>query len=175
MGRPAKLSPKIQKIIIKCIGLGLSYQKAAAAAGITRQTLRSYIKKGQKARSGKYLNFFNRLQKAETEGERINFQKIFDAAVGGQEIKHIKEIYNGNKIVKEISTTQKSAPDWRAAAWILERRHPEKYGKNRIKDKSYHPAYGDYDIFILAKTLNNMPKFEIERLKLMLKKGKYLN
>lgn len=169
MGRPTKLTPNIEKIIIECIGLGLSYRKTAAAAGITRQTLRNYVKRGEKAKSGKYFIFFNRLQKAETEGERVNFQKIRDAAVGGQEIKHTKEIFHGNKIVKEISTTQQSAPDWRAASWILERRHPERYGRYRIKDKSYHPDYGDYDIYILAKALSNMPKFEIERLKLMLR------
>ena len=88
MVRPAKLTPNIEEIIIECIGLGLSYSKTAAAAGITRQTLRSYIIKGQKAKSGKYLNFFNRLQKAEAEGERRNLQKIRDAAVGGQEIRN---------------------------------------------------------------------------------------
>ena len=172
MGRPSKLTPNIEEIIIECISLGLSYEKTAAAAGITRQTLRNYVKRGQKAKSGKYFIFFNRLRKAEAEGERINFQKIRDAAVGGQEVTHTKEIFCGNKIVKQVSTTQQSAPDWRAAAWILERRYPERYGRCRINDKSYHPAYGDRDIFVLAEILSNMPKFEIERLKLMIKNSK---
>ena len=147
--------------------MGLSYQKTAAAAGITHRTLSYYIKKRQKSRFGKYLNFFNQLQKAEVEGEQKNLKKNFGAAAGGQEFKRTKEIFNKNKIVKEISTNQKSAPDCRATAWILERMYPEWYGKHRIKDNSYPPAYGKYDIFILVKTLSNMPKVEIERLELI--------
>jgi hypothetical protein len=169
MGRPTKLNHKIEEIIIECIGLGLTYEKAASAAKVSRHTIINWRKRGQNAKSGIYFNFFNKLKAAEAAGERINLQKIRDAAVGGQEVKQSKKFYKGNKIIKRILTTKKTPPDWRAAAWILERRYPEKYGKHRIQDDSYHPVYGDYDIFILAKTLARMPKYEIERLKLLLK------
>jgi hypothetical protein len=171
MGRPSKLTPKIEEIIFECIALGLTYEKVAFAAGVSRHTLINWRKRGQKAKSGIYFNFFNKLKAAEAAGERINLQKIRDAAVGGQEVKQSKKFYRGNKIVKRITTTKKTPPDWRAAAWILERRYPEKYGKHRIQDDSYHPVYGDYDIFILAKTLARMPKDQIEKLKSLLKKG----
>jgi hypothetical protein len=172
MGRPTKLTPIIEGIIIECISLGLTYEKSASAASVSRHTVINWKKRGQKANSGIYFNFFNKLKAAEAAGERINLQKIRDAAVGGQEIKQSKKIYKGNKIVKRVTTIKKTPPDWRAAAWILERRYPEKYGKHRIQDDSYHPVYGDYDIYILAKTLAQMPKYEIERIKALLKKGR---
>ena len=167
-GRPSKLTPKIQEMILDCIRMGLTYSKAAELVGITRHTLLNWRKWGQAEKSGIYFNFFNALQKAEAEGEIQCLQKIQEAARGGQEIIDSKELYQGKKLIKQITKTVKSVPDWRAAAWILERRYPERYGRRRNLDDGYHQIYGDYEIYIIAKALSKMSKSELERLKLLL-------
>jgi len=97
MGRPTKLTPNIEEIIFECIALGLTYEKAASAARVSRHTLINWKKRGQKAKSGIYFNFFNKLKAAEAAGERLNLQKIRDAAVGGQEVKQSQKFYVGNQ------------------------------------------------------------------------------
>ena len=76
MGRPTKLTPITEEIIIECISLGLTYEKSASAARVSRHSVINWKKRGQKAKSGIYFNFFNKLRAAEAAGERINLQKI---------------------------------------------------------------------------------------------------
>jgi hypothetical protein len=83
VGKRTKLTQNIQTTIFKCIILGLSYQNSAVAARITRLTLRNYIRRGQKEKSGKYFGLLNESKKLWLMGERINFDKIRDAAIGG--------------------------------------------------------------------------------------------
>jgi hypothetical protein len=46
MSRPSKLTPEIQQKIVENIALGLSYSLAAEAAGVTYQSLNSWLKRG---------------------------------------------------------------------------------------------------------------------------------
>ena len=46
--------------------------------------------------------------------------------------RRIKTIHdrNGNKIGERVVTIEEKGGDWKAAAWILERRFPERWGRN---------------------------------------------
>ena len=101
MGRPSKLTLETVQKICENIRLGLRYNDAAMAAGITYETFNEWRKRGKKAKSGKYSEFSEALHLAEAEGERLLVARIQDGAR-----KH-----------------------WQAAAWILERRHREKWGR----------------------------------------------
>ena len=100
----------MQEKICKGIQLGLKYEQAALAAGISERTLYNWKKRGKNAKSGKYFQFVQALKKAEAEGEGMLVTRI-----------------------------QKAAQEtWQAAAWILERRHPERWArttKNEIMGK----------------------------------------
>jgi predicted transcriptional regulator len=105
-GRTPKLQdPGIRKALLNGIRLGMSYEKAAIFAGITYQTFKTWMDKGKVANKGQYREFYDELKKADAEGEAACIQKIQKAAQDGT---------------------------WQAAAWILERRHPEDWGR---KDK----------------------------------------
>ena len=102
MARPSKLTPETRDIIIEGIRLGLRYDDAALAAGVSYQTIRNWVKKGEENKSGKYVEFLDALKVAEGEGEKML-----------------------------VALIQKAArKQWQAAAWILERRHREKWGRN---------------------------------------------
>ena len=101
MARPSKLTPEIQKKIIEAVKAGNYYEAACAYAGVSYSTLRGWIVKGEKAKSGKYLKFLEAVRQAEAEAE-----------------------------ARIVLQWQKAMPeDWRAAQAFLERRYPERWGK----------------------------------------------
>jgi len=110
MGRPSKLTPEVVRKICDNIRLGMSYERAAMCAGISRSTFHLWKAKGEQAKTGKYLDFLNTLVQAEMEGEQRLLAAIKKAGIDGK---------------------------WPAAAWILERRHPShwaKVTKHEIRD-----------------------------------------
>ena len=109
MGRRSKLTPEVQEKICNYVRQGLTYEIAARAAGISESTFYRWRERGEKARRGKYREFWEALKKAEAEAEQVLVQRILDA----------------------------SNDTWQAAAWILERRHPERWArKDRVKHET---------------------------------------
>jgi lauroyl/myristoyl acyltransferase len=111
MGRRSKLTDEIERKICNGIKLGLKYEQAALVAGISVRSLYNWKEKGEKAKSGKYFQFVQSLKKAEAEGEGVLLTRIHQEAKEGT---------------------------WQAAAWILERRHPERWArttKNELTGK----------------------------------------
>jgi hypothetical protein len=74
---------------------------ASAAAGIHYQTVRTWLKRGKSEESGIYADFFVAFTRAKAIAEK--------------------------RLVKTVLTA--GPEDWKAAAWLLERRHPDRYGK----------------------------------------------
>lgn len=104
-GRPNKLTPEIQAKICDAIRAGAYVETAAALAGISKDTFYRWLKKGARAKSGKFKAFNEAVHKAMAEAE---FQDIMIIA-------------NAAKV------------DWKAAAWKLERKYPERWAR---KDRS---------------------------------------
>ena len=116
-GRPDKLTAAVQKRILEAIELGAPYELAATYAGICRKTLSNWkirgeaieaqlkeetnLKKIEKLEKDKYFLFLHKMRQAEAKGMYENLQVINNA---------------GEK-------------DWKAAAWLLERRWPEHFGR----------------------------------------------
>lgn len=107
LGRPSKLTPEVKRRFIEAIRAGSHYEPACQYAGIDYKTFRDWMQRGQgvhPARSSaqEYVDFAAEVMRAEAEGE---LQCI--AAIKGA--------------TKE---------DWRPAAWMLERRHAERWSKS---------------------------------------------
>lgn len=94
-GRPSKFSKPVRDRIIQAIGAGCTYDLAADYAGISRKTLWDWLKKGQDPKNKEYVTFRTDIKRAEAEGAISNLGTIKQASV----------------------------KDWKAAAWLLERRH----------------------------------------------------
>ena len=83
MPRPSKLTPEIQQKIGDGVSLGLTYALAASAAGVTYQTLNSWMKLGRDSTSGKYFEFYKHIEQRNAEGALKILQKLNDAAKAG--------------------------------------------------------------------------------------------
>jgi len=89
-------------------------ETAAAFAGITRATLYNWIRQGQRDQDESKIttlaaHFLNTIKRAQAEGEMVDLAVIGKAALAGQ---------------------------WQAAAWRLERKHPEKWGRRWVEATS---------------------------------------
>lgn len=141
--RPKLLDDDVREHVLDAIARGATYQAAALAAGISRRTFYRWAERGQEAlqqweETGEidpddepYLAFAQDLARAHAQGQVANVVRIDRAAEGGYVVKSRTKRYrdpaNGQLI--EEREDDIAPPDWRAAAWILERRHPEAFGK----------------------------------------------
>jgi hypothetical protein len=98
------LNPEVQERLVKATQLGLSWRHAAAYANISRTTLFNWRKRGEQEEDGPYRELVDAMEAAEGEMIAANMAHIRKAAGEGA---------------------------WQAAAWTLERRHPEEYAKYR--------------------------------------------
>lgn len=98
-GRPTKLTAEVAKKITWALRLGNFRKTAAAYAGVSERTLTEWLSRGARERSGPYADFYAEVTEAEQAAE-----------------------------VRALGAIQQAAQrDWRAAAWFLERKHPDRY------------------------------------------------
>jgi DNA invertase Pin-like site-specific DNA recombinase len=101
-GRDPKLTPEVQKIIVDRVAAGVPLKFAAQGAGISERTLMAWLAKGRQGKNG-YAALLAAVKKAEADA-----------------------------IARNVGLIQKEgAKTWTAAAWMLERRHPEEFASNR--------------------------------------------
>ena len=101
MGMKTKLNNDLIKQIAKMVEMGTPSKYVAQAVGVDVTTWYKWLQRGEKAKKGIYFDLFKAVKKAE-----------------------------GRAIERNVSIIQKAAIDnWQAAAWWLERRYPEEFGK----------------------------------------------
>lgn len=113
-GRPTKFTPDRTERLIEAIRAGNYRITACQYAGISKHTLRNWIAIAQGPDAPpEYLDFLDALEKAEAEAEAYDLALIRNAARGEKDA-------NGEYTTK---------PQWQAAAWRLERKNPERWGR----------------------------------------------
>ena len=101
MARPTKLTPEVQELIVDGINAGLTFRLTCARAGVNPSTFYRWLDQGEAAKTGRYREFCEAVERAKA-----------DSAL---------------RLVSQI--TLQAPTDWRAAAFMLERRFPDDYGK----------------------------------------------
>lgn len=97
-----KLTPELQENFCKAIENGDSILGACGYVGITERT---------------YYNWMDRAAEAKTRTKFVKFKECVDKAKA-------KALHNFEQVITHASTEH-----WQAEAWMLERRHPNLYGK----------------------------------------------
>jgi transposase len=97
-----KLTPAVLKLIVDAIGAGNYIETAAAYAGISKNTLYEWLKRGRRAKKADiYTEFVEAVEKAMADAEVRDVAQIAQAS----------SIY------------------WQASAWRLERKYPDRWGR----------------------------------------------
>lgn len=109
MSRPTKLNEKTIQLLCEAVRMGSTYELACQYAGISEATFYSWRAKGRVAKRGQYLELMESLKRAEAKGALANLAVIQKSAKEG---------------------------DWKASAWILERRHGYQKNTNTYKQEA---------------------------------------
>lgn len=111
MPRKTKLTPELQEEICKYIEIGVPNKQAALACGISETTFYNWIKRGENTNSGKYFKFLESVKKAQAKN-----------------------------VLRNVAIIEKAAQEknWQAAAWILERKYPEDWGRKEYHQQDIH-------------------------------------
>lgn len=132
-GRPPELTPKLLQEILHILPTCLYLETAAAFCGVDSRSYRRWLQRGRKEQNrlespenepkpaeAIYVELLQGAQKAMAQGEILDLRVIRTAAQG-------IVAPNGEVVV---------APQWPAAAWRLERRFPDKWGRDtrRIRE-----------------------------------------
>ena len=98
----SKLTPETQDRVIQAIKMGNYQETAAAYAGISQSTFYGWLERGRNELGSIYSEFLEAVEKAKADSE-----------------------------VRDVALIEKAATDgsWQAAAWKLERKFPQKWGR----------------------------------------------
>jgi len=110
MARPSKLTPQVQEKICAAVEEGVSFETACEVADVAAATGWEWLARGMdrdpdRPTTPDFAEFAEALTRARARAEMREVQLI---------VKHAED-------------------DWRAAAWMLERRAPERYGRNPVQ------------------------------------------
>jgi hypothetical protein len=138
--RKRKFTRRNRKLIYEALRTGLSIGKAIELAGLDRSTYYRWMEKGKDKRNPVHVRFRNHVIRihAKLEMEKIN--TIRKVAQGGYELTETRIRYNKTGRIALMKTVKTTAPCWQAAAWFLERRFPEDYGKKKQSLDNATPA-----------------------------------
>ena len=127
-GRPTKLTSEVQEKIVQALAAGNYLETAAAYAGVHRFTLHRWLKLGANAKSGRHRQFCDAVQTAMAQAE------IRDVAIIGQA----------------------AGKQWQAAAWRLERKFPQRWGRKTYHDIQTIPTRAIIDALEQRKDFDSL-------------------
>lgn len=106
-GRPSKLTPKVQKAIVKALADGNYRTTAAKFAGVSYESFITWYGRGRTATSGNFRSFYDAVVAAETKAEM--------------------------EMVRIIR--REARIDAKHAKWFLSHRHRERWADNLAQGK----------------------------------------
>lgn len=108
-GRPTLLNPTRQAALLNAIEQGMPLKQAAAMAGMSYDTLNAWQKRGEnESAPEQFRQFCQLLRHSQAVAMQVHLSSICDSA----------------------------KRDWRAAAWMLERRFPEDFARQQQLEHS---------------------------------------
>lgn len=127
-GRRTKLTPELRDRICAAVRTGAYLETAAVAAGLNKTTLHDWLKRGARAKRGTLHDFSNSVMAAIADSEQDAVRRLSDAASPRTEVTTKQVVNKAGEVVTVETTTTPTLGDWRADAWRLERKFPERWG-----------------------------------------------
>lgn len=132
--------------ILKSLREGATHYTASVKAGIHITTLQMWLRKAEDYKDDPdnvYVKFARDVYKAKLASEELLLKKILEGQTETR--REIDVVDTDGKRTKTTEITR--SPTWRQAAWMLERRFPEKYASRQvvISEKSNETTANETD------------------------------
>ena len=130
-----KFNRRRRLIIYKALESGLPQYKAALFAGMSSKGVDQWLARGRRPDkyNVQYYYFRKKVRKIQAQLEKDSLDVIKKAAEGGTKVTNTVISFGRNGA--EVKRSRKMAgPNWQAAAWFLERKYPESYGRRIIQE-----------------------------------------
>jgi transposase len=114
VGRPSTITPELVTALVEDVGSGLSFFWASKRRGLSHQRTLRWKQKGEQLMASEELDV-SRL----TEAECLYVRLARDVGITQAEF----ELAQIRRLLRD------GGGDWRAPAWVLERRFPERWGR----------------------------------------------
>lgn len=138
---PRGSSPKLTESLIEDISLllrrGCYVESASAACGISKDTFYRWLKNGKRPEGNRLEKLLSdAVMRSLAEAEARDLEIIDKAAHGSPDV--IETDPDGNPVLdsdgRPIVIEYGLRPNWRASAWRLERKFPERWGRKSKVD-----------------------------------------
>jgi hypothetical protein len=134
--KQSKLTPEIHQTIVEAVRAGNFFSTACRMAGIKENTGYGWLARGRGIRGtpGRvYQDFAKDIEAAEPVAEIAALRGIIEIGNGVEFIKKSKTFTkpDGTR-VEEVE--RELVRDWKAFAWYLERKYPQRWGKQKIAE-----------------------------------------
>lgn len=137
-GRPRLLTDEVHDQLVKATSAGAPMSVAAGVAGVALRTFESWVARGRDEIANRqegeppdpaeqeFVDLVDALEIARAQAAARAVAVIQRSAQGGFVTeKAVERLPDGT--IRE--TEKRAAPDWRAAAWYLERQHRREFGR----------------------------------------------
>ena len=158
-------TPRVRRLLYAAIKADLPYKRACEIVGVDINNFKYWMERGKEDKPySPYTQFRRYIRRIEARKEKELLSVIDEIAVGKFKIREIEVGFsdkNGSTFKRKIKT---AIPQWKAAAWRLERKYPETYYLNPIKDLQENTpediAKGIRDATLALQ--NSVPSYEEE-------------
>lgn len=120
----AKFNEEVCKCIVDNYSEGLSITDCADIAGVARETIHRWMKKGETARSGKYKQFYQDMLQARVKFKKYHIQKVAESK-DWRASQYLLQVTDQNFIVTEKKQVEANANIKTELIKALERPLPE--------------------------------------------------
>lgn len=131
MARPTKLTKETQDKILRFIRMGVPFKDACQVAGINPDTGQRWLSNGRKAKEGIQYEFFSLVEQATAQFKALHVQNLNEISIGGKQFTETRTKKVGENIVEVITTTKTLLPDAGTSKWLLGRKFPDEWGRQR--------------------------------------------
>ena len=137
-GAPAVLDKGTVDALCKQIEIGMGYGDACAAVGVHRRTWLEWRKRAERGELGDLGDYIiERLREADIAYKKRLVEGVWDAIRNRYVIRKKRRQKRSDGTWMEEEVTEERPPDWRVAAFLLERKWPEEYGKKYVPGSSH--------------------------------------
>ncbi|MFI5990310.1 hypothetical protein ACIBAC_00450 [Streptomyces sp. NPDC051362] len=145
-GRPRLLSEEVEARLVAASRTGVAVELAAEMAGVSRSTFLAWMARGRAEVDAReegekpdpdeeeYAALYEKVRTARATAAARAMMNIRRVADGGIVTKTTTRQYRDSVSGEIVTETveDRTAPDWRADAWYLERQHRDYYGKDAV-------------------------------------------